>query len=103
ERDLPITEVTMFDEILSREVSPKQFNATLLSIFAALALVLAATGVYGAISYTVAERTHEARIRMRRGGGGARRGCVAVVCRAGSASRARGCTPRTGGSSCIDA
>jgi predicted permease len=64
DKDLPVTEVAMFDEILSREVSPKRFNAGLLAIFAVLALVLTASGVYGVTSYTVAERTHEVGIRM---------------------------------------
>ena len=64
DKDLPITEVAMFDDILSREVSPKRFNTALLSIFAALALVLAVTGVYSLTSYAVAERTHEVGIRM---------------------------------------
>ena len=64
EKDLPVAEVATLDQILAREAAPRRFNAALFSIFAVLALVLAATGVYGVISYSVVRRTHEVGIRM---------------------------------------
>jgi putative ABC transport system permease protein len=64
DKDVPIAEVATLNQILAREAAPRRFNATLFSIFAALALLLAATGVYGIIAYSVARRTHEVGIRM---------------------------------------
>jgi putative ABC transport system permease protein len=64
DEDVPVTEVATLNQVLAREAAPRRFNATLFSIFAVLALVLAATGVYGVIAYSVARRTHEVGIRM---------------------------------------
>ncbi|MHB8525977.1 MAG: ABC transporter permease [Candidatus Acidiferrales bacterium] len=61
---LPVADVMTMDEILSDTLGPRRFSAVLISVFAALALLLAAVGIYGVMSYMIGKRTNEIGIRM---------------------------------------
>jgi predicted permease len=79
DKDLPVSGIASMPDILHTSVAQPRFRTFLLALFAAVALLLAATGIFGVISHSVACRTHEIGIRVALGA--SRRAILTLVSR----------------------
>ncbi len=81
DKDQPISEVHSMQSLMADSISRSRFATLLLSIFAAVAFVLASVGIYGVMSYSVTQRTNEIGIRIALGASG--NNVVALVLKRG--------------------
>ena len=64
DRNLPVSEVITMDQVVDMANEQPRFEMLLLGVFAGVALVMAAVGIYGVMSYSISRRTHEIGIRV---------------------------------------